>query len=78
MKDDLKSQLLDELNQLIHEYPMPQEGDVDSREIMKERGISHSSSVELMHKICNNYPDKYQMIRVQCKTGGWKWVLRKK
>lgn len=73
-----RDEILEELNQLVENYPPRLETDVIVKDIMDKRNMSRNSASQFLHKLARQYPEKYEMLKVRNDYGGWQWALRKK
>lgn len=73
-----REDILAEIDELLENYPPMEANDITAKDLMEEKGKSHSASIELMRRMVKNHPDKYMMTKVRSNNSGWQWALRRK
>jgi len=73
-----RAEMLAEIETLSNSYPVVQEGDFTSQDIIREEHIT--VPIPYMRRIAAADPEHWQMLQVVDKPGlrRWYWVLRRK
>jgi len=73
-----RAEMLAELEALSNSYPVVQEGDFTSQDIIREKDIT--VPIPYMRRVAASDPEHWQMLQVVDKPGlrRWYWVLRRK
>jgi hypothetical protein len=81
MDEARKAQIMADLGKYSGAYPLMQEGDYTSRDLIETFGMSAGNSpTEFMKQVVAQDPEIWEMLQVVDRIGArrWFWVLRKK
>lgn len=81
MDEERKERILEELDKYGDGYPLAQDGDITTRDLIKRYRMSAGTTpLEFMRRAVAADPDLWLMAQVVSRPGSrrWFWVLRRK